>query len=90
MRLSLKSTALQVIYEIHILKDRHIGINGRLLGKEADKLLRADGIVENIYSVDIRRTGRRGKISRQNIHRGTLSRAVGAEESDDLALSDLK
>ena len=83
-------TVLEVVSEGEIFRDSHIGVEGRLLGEISDQSFCIQRVVENINAADLDRAGGGGEIAREHIHRGTLSRAVRTEESEDLALSDLK
>ena len=78
---------LQLVDEVQILVHLHIDVQRRLLGKEADEFLRFVGVFQNIDTAYLRGTGGGGKISREDIHRRTLARAVGAEKADNFSFS---
>ena len=90
MLVTVHATALQIKIKLEVLLYRHIEIQGGLFGQISDQSFRADGITENIDTRDHRLPRGRGQISRENIHRGTLPRAVRTEETDDLPRFHLK
>ncbi len=88
MRAAVESARLELIDEVEVLPDRHLGIKRRLLRKESDPLFRLGRIVEYVEPVDLHLARGRGKIPRQDVHRGGFARTVRPEKSDDLALAD--
>ena len=88
--LAVELAALEIVVEDEIFLDGHIEVERRLLGQIADVLLGFERIVKDVdaRNRDVAR-GRR-EITRQNVHRRTLARTVGAKQADDLPLFDLE
>ena len=87
---SVELAPLEVVYEIQIFRNRHIGIKWRLLGQKSYvflSLYRMLGYVHTVY-IYLARGSR--EISRKDIHSGTLTRTVRSEQTDYLTLADLK
>ena len=83
-------TVLEVVSKGEVFLDSHIGVKRRLLGEIADQSFCIQRVVEHVNAADLDRARGGGKIAREHIHRGTLARAVGTEESKNLALRNLK
>ena len=83
--LAVQLAAFEVVRKVEVFPNRHIKIEGGLLGKITDQLFCTDGIAENINTRDACFARGRGKISRKDIHGGTLARTVGAQETYDFA-----
>ena len=78
--------ALELAHEAQIFGSLHLGIERRRLGQISDALLDLEGLFENIEAGDRSRARRWGKKAGEHAHGRRLSRAVGAEKSNDLAL----
>ena len=86
--LAVEPARLDVVDEVQVFLHRHVDVERRLLGEEADELLRLVRVFEDVDAADLGLAGRGGEVAGEDVHRGGFPRAVGAEESDDLALAD--
>ena len=80
--------ALQLVVEVQVLVHRHVQVEGRLLGQVADLLFGVEGIPQHVDARHADPSRRGGEVAREDVHGGGLTRAVGPEEADDLALAD--
>ena len=62
--------ALKIVNKVKVLFYRHIQVERGLLGQIANVLLGSHRVFQNVDAADTRRTGVRGKITRDNVHRG--------------------
>jgi hypothetical protein len=85
MRATVELAALEVECKVEVFPNGHIQIKRRLLREVSNQLFGADGIAENINARNACLARGGGKISRKDIHSGTLARTVGTEKTDDFA-----
>ena len=83
-----KLAALQLVVEAQVLVHRHVQVEGGLLGEVADLLFGVQGIPQHVDARHADPPRRGGEVAREDVHGGGLTRAVGAQEADDLALAD--
>ena len=80
--------ALQLVVEAQVLVHRHVQVEGGLLGEVADLLFGVEGISQHVDACHADPSRGGGEVAREDVHGGGLTRAVGPEEADDLALAD--
>ena len=73
---------------VEVLADGHVGIERRRLRQIAGMSLRLDRLIEDVEPGDLCAAVRGRHVAGEDAHRGGLARAIGAKESQDLALLD--
>jgi hypothetical protein len=72
--------------EIEVFLDLHLGVERDVLRQVAEVLADLLGLVKDVEPVDRRAAAGRRHVAGEDLQRGRLPRAVGAEEADDLPL----
>ena len=80
----------QVAREAEVLEHAHLEVERRALRQVAEALTDLQRLVEDVVAVDARRAPGRGDEAREDAHRGRLAGAVGAQEADDFATTNLE
>jgi len=70
--------------------DAHVGVEGDVFGHVADAFADFEGVGDDVVAGDADFAVGGGKISGEDLHGGAFAGAVGAEETDDLALVDME
>jgi hypothetical protein len=77
---------VQAAHEVEVLAAGEQAVDGRELAGDADALADRVGVADHVVAVDERVAAAGGDQGRQDVHRGGLAGAVGAEEGEDGAL----
>ena len=83
--LAVSRQATGVGEELEQAAGRHVGIERPILRQVAEPLGTGEPVGRHVVAGNPGRAGRGGEVARQDLHRGALPGAVGAQEGDDLA-----
>jgi hypothetical protein len=82
--------AAQLAGEAQVVGHRHVGVDRRVLGQEADQLPDLVGRGHRVDAAHRDRAGRRPEVTGEDAQRGGLAGAVEPEKADGLAVLDLE